>query len=238
MKYEYLIFNIIVLSGPIFFGSLKKFYFLNYWKSAIISIVISAVPFIIWDILVTNRHWYFAEKYTTGIKFIDLPIEEIMFFFTVPFACLFTWQMLKKFSRENNQKNLSHFQTFDENFFVSVTTVFFLFLILITLIFKKEYTAISLTILIASIIIDKIYGAKLFRNKLFWIYFLIVTAFTTIFNGYLTWRPIVTYNELYQIGFRIFTIPIEDFLFGYALIILVTTIFEKRISKGLNNVTK
>lgn len=233
MKYEYLIFNIIVLSGPIFFGSLKKFYFLNYWKQAIISIVISAVPFIIWDILVTNRHWYFADNFTLGITIFELPIEEIMFFISVPYACLFTWKMLNNFSKNNFQKPLSSFQAFDENFFISVITVFVLFLILIALIFQKEYTAISLAILNASIIFDKIYGAKLFRRKIFWIYISIVSVFTLIFNGYLTWRPIVTYNEIYQIGFRIFTIPIEDFLFGYALIILSTTIFEKKIKNKI-----
>ncbi|MBK7105166.1 MAG: lycopene cyclase domain-containing protein [Ignavibacteriae bacterium] len=234
MKYEYLIFNLIVLSGPIFFGSLKKFYFLNYWKSAIISIVISAVPFIIWDIFVTNRHWYFSENYIIGFKIFELPIEEIMFFLTVPFACLFTWEMLKRFYDKNYLNDFKNVKTFDENFFISIISVFFLFLILIAVVFDKEYTAISLTILIASIIIDKTYGAKLFRRKLFWIYISIVSVFTFIFNGYLTWRPIVTYNEIYQLGFRIFTIPIEDFLFGYALIILSTTIFEKQINRNFS----
>lgn len=230
MKYEYLIFNIIVLAGPLFFGSFKKFYFVKYWKPAIISIVFSAIPFIIWDVFVTNRHWYFADKYTLGLKILELPIEEIMFFITVPFACLFTWVMLKKFWNVNHKKYFKSAKTFDDNFFISVISVFFLFLILIALIFTKEYTSISLTFLIGSIIFDKMYGANLFGNKLFRIYLSIVSLFTLIFNGYLTWRPIVTYNEAYQIGFRIFTIPFEDFLFGYSLIILSTTIFEKKLN--------
>ena len=236
VKYEYLIFNIIVLAGPLFFGSFKKFYFFNYWRPAIISIAFSAIPFIIWDIFVTNRHWYFADKYTLGIRIFELPIEEIMFFITVPFACLFTWVMLNNFNNTNHKKYFTSEQTFDENFFISVISVFFLFLILISLIFKKEYTSISLTFLIGSIIFDKMFGAKIIRYKLFWIYLSIVSLFTLIFNGYLTWRPIVTYNEVYQIGFRIFTVPIEDFLFGYSLIILSTTIFEKKL-KILNSIS-
>ncbi|MBK8944362.1 MAG: lycopene cyclase domain-containing protein [Ignavibacteriae bacterium] len=218
------------MSGPLFFGSLKKFYFLNYWKQALISILISAIPFIIWDILVTNRHWYFAENYTLGIRIFELPIEEILFFLTVPFACLFTWEMLKRFSNTNYLQDFDNVKIFEQKIFTSVISVFNLLLIFIAIVFDKEYTAISLAILIASFFIDKTYGAKLFRRKLFWIYISIVSVFTFIFNGYLTWRPIVTYNEIYQLGFRVFTIPIEDFLFGYALIILSTTIFEKQIS--------
>ncbi len=95
MKYEYLIFNIIVLSGPLFFGSLKQFYFLDKLKNALLSILISAIPFLLWDAAVTDRHWFFADEYTLGFRIFGLPFEEILFFFTVPYACLFTWQMVK-----------------------------------------------------------------------------------------------------------------------------------------------
>ena len=47
-----------------------------------------------------------------------------------------------------------------------------------------------------------------------------------IFNGYLTWRPVVLYSEAYQLNIRIFTIPIEDFGYGYALILLCTILYE------------
>jgi lycopene cyclase domain-containing protein len=63
-----------------------------------------------------------------------------------------------------------------------------------------------------------------------------VTFFTLIFNGYLTWRPIVTYDALYQLDFRIFTVPIEDFFFGYALLIICTSLFEKMLVKK-NHIT-
>jgi len=37
----------------------------------------------------------------------------------------------------------------------------------------------------------------------------------------------VIYNEVYQLGFRIFTIPIEDLFYGMSLILLNTILFEK-----------
>ncbi len=224
MKYEYLIFNIIVLSGPLFFGSLKRFYFLNHIKQAIPSILIAAIPFIIWDISVTNRHWFFADEYTIGIKIFQLPIEEIMFFITVPYACLFTWQMVKKHSVP--------LKIFEKSISQKTINVLIITLVVISLgsfYYGKEYTTLAGLFFVQSVLIDRIWGASILTNKKFLFFFILVSCFTLMFNGYLTWRPIVTYDEIYQLGFRIFTIPIEDFFFGYALLIIATSLFEKMI---------
>jgi lycopene cyclase domain-containing protein len=195
--------------------------------------MIAAIPFLIWDFVVTNRHWFFTEKYTLGIRIFSLPIEEIMFFFTVPFACLFTWQMVKKFSKSSKFTETNK----SKNLIVTLVLILILAGSFISMIYKKEYTAISLLFISASILIDNKFGANIFTTKTFWIYFGFVSFFTLIFNGFLTWRPIVTYDDIYQLRFRIFTIPIEDFLFGYALMIFTTTIFEKQIRKELSSRT-
>jgi lycopene cyclase domain-containing protein len=68
-------------------------------------------------------------------------------------------------------------------------------------------------------------------QRRFYLYLLLVLMFTLIFNGYLTWRPVVTYSVQYQLDFRIFTIPIEDFVYGTALIFMNTSIYQKIINK-------
>ena len=224
MKYEYLIFNIIVLSGPLLFGSLKQFYFLDKIKYALLSISISAIPFLLWDAAVTERHWFFANEYTLGFRVLGLPFEEILFFFTVPYACLFTWQMVKKYSAGTTVNNKSSYDKIG-----LVISSAFLLASVIAIINGKEYTSLSALSFSLSILFDKYFGSRIFTTKRFLVYFLFVSFFTLIFNGYLTWRPIVTYDEIYQIGFRVFTIPIEDFFFGYALLILSTSLFEKMI---------
>ena len=228
MKYEYLIFNIIVLSGPLFFGSLKQFYFLDKLKYALLSISISAIPFLLWDAAVTERHWFFANEYTLGFRVFGLPFEEILFFFTVPYACLFTWQMVKKYLTVTKLTDES-----SSNKIGWIISSVFLLVSIIAIIIGKEYTSLSALSFSLSIIFDKYFGSRIFSTKRFLVYFLFVSFFTLIFNGYLTWRPIVTYDEIYQIGFRIFTIPIEDFFFGYALLILSTSLFEKMIVKNI-----
>ena len=68
MHLEYLIFNIIVISGPLFFGSFQHFYFVDRWRDTLISAGIVAVPYIIWDVLVTDRHWMFNSEYTLNFR--------------------------------------------------------------------------------------------------------------------------------------------------------------------------
>ena len=87
-----------------------------------------------------------------------------------------------------------------------------------------------------AVLLDQLLKTNLILEKRFYIYLSIVLLFTLIFNGYLTWRPVVTYGVDYQLDFRIITIPIEDFVYGTALIFMNTAIYKKIISA--NNVDK
>lgn len=97
----------------------------------------------------------------------------------------------------------------------------------------KEYTALAGFVFLSVSIVDKKWLSHIISHSKFLFFFILVSLFTLLFNGYLTWRPIVTYDVSYQLDFRIFTIPIEDFFFGYALIILCTSIFEKLLNNKL-----
>ena len=47
-----------------------------------------------------------------------------------------------------------------------------------------------------------------------------------ICNGILTAVPVVTYNPSDMLGFRFFTIPVEDFVYGFSLITSTISIYE------------
>ncbi|MBN1913197.1 MAG: lycopene cyclase domain-containing protein [Candidatus Omnitrophica bacterium] len=62
---------------------------------------ISSVLFIfgLWDIFATWRgHWFFDARGIYGIKIVNLPVEEWLFFVVIPFCCIFTWEALKYLS--------------------------------------------------------------------------------------------------------------------------------------------
>ena len=70
----------------------------------------------------------------------------------------------------------------------------------------------------------------LFRRAAYWISMVIVFAFQVLVDGWLTKlsAPIVIYNEDHTTGVRFpFDIPIEDFLFGWALVTAALLLWER-----------
>lgn len=82
----------------------------------------------------------------------------------------------------------------------------------------KEYTILAVLFAAASFILDRVLKTKLFGDKRFWKFWLIMLGIICLVNGYLTWRPVVIYGDAFFLGIRLFTIPIEDFLFGFSLL--------------------
>ena len=63
--------------------------------------------YLVWDYVFTIKNvWSFNEDYILGIKFFELPLEEILFFITVPFACIFIYECLKCYFKLNVNANL------------------------------------------------------------------------------------------------------------------------------------
>jgi lycopene cyclase domain-containing protein len=71
----------------------------------------------------------------------------------------------------------------------------------------------------------------LFRRPTYWLSMLIVIGFQILVDGWLTKlsAPIVIYNDQQITGLRFpFDIPIEDFLFGFALVTAVLLLWERQ----------
>ncbi|MDA8277349.1 MAG: lycopene cyclase domain-containing protein [Actinomycetota bacterium] len=82
--------------------------------------------------------------------------------------------------------------------------------------------AISLELLL-----DK---GKLYRELSFWISLVIIFFFQILVDGYLTKlsSPVVIYSIHHFSGFRFpLSIPIEDFIYGFAMIQLTMTIWNR-----------
>jgi lycopene cyclase domain-containing protein len=70
----------------------------------------------------------------------------------------------------------------------------------------------------------------LFRRPAYWVSMAIVLGFQVPVDGWLTKRsaPIVIYNQRQTSGVRFpFEIPVEDFLFGFALVTAVLLLWER-----------
>ncbi|AGC64511.1 lycopene cyclase, CrtYd [Mycobacterium liflandii 128FXT] len=75
----------------------------------------------------------------------------------------------------------------------------------------------------------------LFRRPAYWLSMLIVLGFQVPVDGWLTKlsAPIVSYDERQITGLRFpFDIPIEDFLFGFAMVTAVLLLWERQREPG------
>jgi lycopene cyclase domain-containing protein len=61
------------------------------------SLILTALVFVVWDILAVSRgHWSFGLEHTLNWMIVNQPIEEIMFFFVIPFFGLVVYRFVSK----------------------------------------------------------------------------------------------------------------------------------------------
>ena len=90
----------------------------------------------------------------------------------------------------------------------------------------KEYTILASVSLIFTFILDKMLKTEILKKSIFWLFMLIIFLFKFLVNGFLTSSGIVRYNPNFFMGFRIGSIPLEDFLFGFSMVSISIIIWE------------
>ena len=94
--YTYFVILAASLVGPLCLSFDKKVAFYKNWKYLFLAMILPALFYIIWDIYFTSKGvWSFNEDYISGIKIINLPIEEVLFFFIVPYCCVFIYECIR-----------------------------------------------------------------------------------------------------------------------------------------------
>lgn len=218
MNVEYLLFNLVVAAGPVMASFDRRVRYVRRWPRALLASAIVAVPYLVWDALVAGRHWDFVHGRTLDLRIAGLPPGEILFFITVPFACLFVWEILRTFWPGRELPDLR---------WVPWTLMALIPLGVLLLLFGVEYTGLALIALGLAAALDRLLGTRLLHNPTAWNWLGIVLLLVLIFNTYLTARPIVVYADAYRVMVRLGTIPLEDFVYGLSHLLLVVVVYER-----------
>jgi len=220
-RYLYLSINILSVSVPLLASFYPKAPFYKKWKFALPAIVISAIIFIFWDELFTQLGvWGFNDRYITGIKIGSLPVEEILFFICIPYACIFTYFALNQLIEKDH--------LFPHQELIS-SAMILLLLVLGMHDYEKLYTGVTfvaLALLLAFIMLKlrpRYMGRFYFAFGVVLIPFFIVNG---ILTGSFIEEEVVWYNNAENSGIRMGTIPIEDTFYGMLLILLNIMIYE------------
>ena len=105
------------LAGPLLLSFDRKVAFYKKWKRLFPAMVLPAVFYVAWDIYFTSKGvWSFNEAYITGAKLFNLPVEELLFFFVVPYCAVFIYECIRcYFPRVKNKKNGNLYLSYCKN---------------------------------------------------------------------------------------------------------------------------
>lgn len=222
----YLWINILAISVPFALSFHPKIRLYKRWSALWPAIILPAILFIVWDMYFTKLGvWGFTATHLSGLKLGNLPIEEVLFFVAIPYACLFTYDVIRQYIKVNINTHLLK------------DIIFILAIVLLTTGFinaDKLYTSTTF-ILTAIYLLMHIFLFKSDYLNHFFIAYLVIYLFPfLIVNGILTGSfvgdPVVWYNNAENLGLRIFTIPIEDFVYGMLLYLMNVTVYEYFLS--------
>ncbi|MCW2700122.1 MAG: lycopene cyclase domain protein [Blastococcus sp.] len=84
-----------------------------------------------------------------------------------------------------------------------------------------SYSPMAVTAVVAVLVVDlAVYRTRMVTRPVFWAAYAIVLAFQLLMNGVLTGLDVVVYDPDAIWGPRIAYAPVEDLLFGFAMVTL------------------
>lgn len=236
-SYTYLGLHLFSISFPLVRSFEPRVNYSSRWGKLFPAIVITAIFFIVWDIVFTAMGiWSFNDQYLIGLRLAGLPIEEWMFFFTIPFACVFIYDCILYF-----------FPRLPDTQFLKASTLIFALLMILVAVFNydKTYTFYKVGLAGVALLLFLYY----FKGKHlahFWLTYAFHLIPFMLVNGVLTSLPVVLYNDTENLGIRIgqlinipfFNIPIEDSQYSLLLLLMNIAFYEVFKAKGQTKVAQ
>jgi lycopene cyclase domain-containing protein len=209
MSLTYLVLNLCIIAVPVWYTPDKRTAYYRRLPALGFSIAVVSTCYLLWDILVTARgEWSFNGKYLTGVKILNIPLEECLFFITVPYSCLFIYEVVL-YATKSSKFSLP----------ASLIIAMILALLASSLAFYPQgYTTKALVSCGFFLLIALLLDRPLLESNQYWIWLAICYVPFLIINTVLTALPVVEYNSKAIWGLRVGTIPLEDFFYNYAML--------------------
>jgi lycopene cyclase domain-containing protein len=177
----------------------------------------------VWDEIFTRLGlWGFNLKYVSGWNLASLPLEEVLFFICIPYACLFTYFVVRFYFQSK------YFFSHHELLSYAITI-----LLLIAGIYNldKPYTCVTFIGLSFFLTYLALKVRARYLGHFYATFGLILIPFFIV-NGILTGsfieEEVVWYNDMAILGIRLGTIPLEDIFYAMLLLMMNVSIYEWR----------
>jgi lycopene cyclase domain-containing protein len=205
----------------VFFNWVLGIGFFERWRQLLLGLVVVAVPFWIWDIYVTGRGvWGFNALYYTRLL-INLPVEEWLFFLIIPFACVFIYHCLHFYKCPDLLKRVEPFIGW---------VIVLVSGLMVILYWGRSYTAPTFLFSFGAALFHQLFLSGRYRSR-FYLAFVLSLIPMLLVDGILTGmaslHPVVMYNPDEYLGWRLVTIPVEDLVYNYVMMLGVVTVYEE-----------
>lgn len=222
----YLLIDLCAVAVPLAFSFHPKIKLSSEWLPLLAAMLTDSLFFVVWDVIFTNLQvWSFNPRYTMGVHLFNLPLEEVLFFICIPYACTFTYYSLNKLTWHDKYSAPAE----------KLSLAFGISLIVFGCChFEKMYTFYSFLFCGVFLIV--------FRRtveKAFYISYVILLVPFFIVNGILTGtgidEAVVLYNSHQNLSTRLLTIPVEDSVYGMLMIFMNLLLFNRFITYSSNH---
>lgn len=216
----YLYIHLFTIAYPLAQSFEWRLKYYTKWKALFPGLVLTAAFFIVWDVIFTDLGvWGFNEVYLIGFYIFGLPIEEWLFFVTVPFASVFIYECVLFFFKRNLLGNSPKY----------IAAALSVVLIALSLIYSHRLYTFYTFLFTGILLVWHSYKNFSYLGDFLIAYLLHLIPFFLV-NGVLTgsWieEPIVWYNDVENLSIRLGTIPIEDSIYSMLLLLMNITFYE------------
>ena len=217
----YLLVNLGSIAIPLLFSFENRIQFYKNWKFLFPALFLTGAFFLVWDYFFTEWGvWGFNEIHLLGTYAFGLPIEEFMFFFCIPYACIFGYEVLNHYIKRDLLGKYS-----------SRITIFLIAFLGFQAYIYRELAYTSATCTLAALFLAlQLFVIKSKSLGRFYLAYLVLLIPFLVVNGILTGtgitEEVVWYNNSENLSVRMLTIPVEDVIYGMLLILMNLTIYE------------
>lgn len=215
---SYLLILIGILAVALLFSFDKKYTLPRKIKYMVPAIIFTGAIFIIIDLRFEQLAiWRFNSEFTLGINILNLPVEEWLYFISVPFLGVSLYEYLNF--------RLANFEY--PKVFLALSLFLLILFAIVAYVSRQKLYPFFMFFLLAIYLGYTIFRERFLKHltKFYLAFFILLLPFFII-SGLLTALPIIEYNPDYNLGIRLFSIPLENFVSLFLLLLMNTTIYE------------
>lgn len=225
-RWYYLALDLLSIAFPLVASFEPRIAYWRKWRGLFTGIAVMMAVFIAWDALFTaNGVWGFNDRYTLGIRFLHLPLEEWLFFIAIPYSCIYLYEVMRYAFKRDPLASAAR---------PLAVAVMLALLLLGALNTDRLYTAITFLSTAGLLAVHLIVLRTSWLGR-FWMGYAISLVPFFIVNGILTGtglpEPIVWYNDAENLGIRMGTIPVEDSIYLLFFLLLALTFHERALRR-------